>query len=199
VVGKVLKEMLAVWRYQHPGDANARFEECNNIVKRLLGASRAVETEQDFLTKDFGAISFHKLGLESQLVPVLEARLKELQICLKNGSALSAIFMTGSILEGVLLGVARSKVAQFNQAAASPKDKAGNVKMLHEWTLANLIDVACELRLLGLDVKKFSHAVRDFRNYIHPYQQMSSQFNPDSHTALICFQVLKAAVSALSK
>ena len=44
------------------------------------------------------------------------------------------------------------------------------------------------------DVKKFSHALRDFRNYIHPYQQMSIGFQPDEHTARICFQVLKAAL-----
>jgi hypothetical protein len=53
--------------------------------------------------------------------------------------------------------------------------------------------------MLGLDVKKFSHALRDFRNYIHPYEQMASRFNPDAHTAQICFQVLRAAISALSK
>jgi hypothetical protein len=44
------------------------------------------------------------------------------------------------------------------------------------------------------DVKKFSHVVIGFRNYIHPYEQMSSRFIPDRHTALICLQVLKAAI-----
>ena len=72
------------------------------------------------------------------------------------------------------------------------------VKQLHEWGLANFIDVACELGYLKLHVKKFSHALRDFRNYIHPYEQMSSGVRPDKHAAEICLQVLKAAVATLS-
>ena len=64
--------------------------------------------------------------------------------------------------------------------------------------VSQLIDVACEIGFLKIDVKKFSHALRDFRNYIHPYQQFSSKFTPDSHTAKICFQVLKAAIADLN-
>jgi hypothetical protein len=202
-VGKVLKDILDVWRYQNPTKADHHFDECQKIVARLLGhasnVASAVDLEQGFLTKDFGTISFAKLQLESTLVPILEARHVELQKAMKADCPLLVVFMCGSILEGVLLGVARSNVQQFNQSAASPKDKENKVKRLHEWTLANFIDVACDVGLLGLDVKKFGHALRDFRNYIHPYEQMASRFNPDKHTALICFQVLRAAISALSK
>ena len=45
------------------------------------------------------------------------------------------------------------------------------------------INVAYEIGLLKLDVQKLSHGLRDFRNYIHPYQQMASGFKPDEHTA----------------
>ena len=52
--------------------------------------------------------------------------------------------------------------------------------------------------MIGLDIKKFSHGLRDFRNYIHSYQQMISGFNPDEHTVKLCFQVLKAALASLA-
>jgi hypothetical protein len=52
--------------------------------------------------------------------------------------------------------------------------------------------------MLTLDVKKFSHGLRDFRNFIHPHEQMASGFTPDQHTAEICFQVLKAALATLA-
>ena len=39
-----------------------------------------------------------------------------------------------------------------------------------EWSLAQFIDVACELDHLKLDVKKFGHALPDFHHYIHPYE-----------------------------
>ena len=55
--------------------------------------------------------------------------------------------------------------------------------------------MAHDIRLLKPDVHEFSHALRDFRNYIHPYQQLASDFRPDEHTAKICFQVLKAALA----
>ena len=61
-----------------------------------------------------------------------------------------------------------------------------------------MIDVACEVGVLKLDIKKFSHGLRDFRNYIHPYEQMTSGFTPDEHTAKVCFQVLKAALANLA-
>lgn len=106
--------------------------------------------------------------------------------------------MCGSILEGLLLGMALANPKKFNQAKSAPKDKNGKVKPFQEWSLAQLIDVSCQLNYLKVDVKKFSHALRDFRNYIHPFQQMSSQFSPDEHTAQICMQVLRAAISGLS-
>jgi hypothetical protein len=106
--------------------------------------------------------------------------------------------MCGSVLEGLLLGVALADPKRFNQAASAPTDNAGKVKQFPEWSLAQFIDVSCELGFLKLDVKKFSHALRDFRNFIHPYQQLSSRFEPDRHTAEICIQVLKAAIASLS-
>jgi hypothetical protein len=61
--------------------------------------------------------------------------------------------------------------------------------------LANLIDVSCEIKLLGLDVKNFCHVLRDFRNYIHPFQQLSCEFDPNEKTAQICMKVVEAAIA----
>ena len=91
-----------------------------------------------------------------------------------------------------MLGTASVRAKDFNQSSLSPKDKLGKVKQFEEWTLNDFINVARDLGLVGEDVKKFSHALRDFRNYIHPFQQMASKFNPDQHTAKICWQVLQA-------
>ena len=96
------------------------------------------------------------------------------------------------------LGAAQKEPARFNRAAASPKANDGKVKHFPDWSLAQFIDVACEIDLLKPDVKKFSHGLRDFRNYIHPYEQMVSRFTPDEHTAKLCFQVLKAALASVA-
>ena len=82
--------------------------------------------------------------------------------------------------------------------ARTAPQKDGKPKIFPEWSLANLIDTAHELGILKEDVRKFSHALRDFRNYIHPLQQVGSGFHPDEHTAKICWHVLKAAIFQMS-
>ena len=202
LVGKALSDLLEYWRYKTPqpdAKETALAERAKRVVERLLGKSVAPrDSGQDFLKQDFGPVAFQKSPTAGPLASILESRLSEAIRCLKANSPLAVMFHCGSILEGLLLGLASANPQQFNQAQNSPKDKGGHVRQLHEWTLAQFIDVACELGYLKLDVKKFSHALRDFRNYIHPYEQMSARFNSDKHTAEICLQVLKAAIASLS-
>lgn len=155
--------------------------------------------EADFLQKDIEEVSIDSLKLDGVINDILNSRIKEIEKCLKAESPLSTIFLCGSTLEGVLLGIALQNAEKFNRANSAPKDKEGKTKQLWDWNLSNLIDVSHEIGYLKEDVKKFSHSLRDFRNYIHPYQQLSSNFNPDIHTARISWQVLKAAVYQLSK
>lgn len=151
-------------------------------------------SEQAFLETEFKEIPLDSLPVEASLVPYLEARIKEIGQCV-SVAPLSTIFLIGSTLEGILLGVALNNLETYNRAESAPKDsKTGKVKKLDKWTLNDLIDVSYEVGFLKEDVKKFSHVLRDFRNFIHPYLQMSRRFQPDEYTARICFQVLKAAL-----
>ena len=155
--------------------------------------------EDDFLNIEFKEVSLDKLGLDQAVTEILTLRFEEIKKCLISKAPLSVIFMCGSSLEGILLGTAIKNPKGFNECKSSPKDKEQKVLPFHRWTLSNFIDVAFEIALLKEDVRKFSHALRDFRNYIHPYEQMSSKFNPDEHTAKICWHVLKAAIFQLSQ
>lgn len=118
---------------------------------------------------------------------------------MNSKASLACIFLCGSSLEGILLGVAANNPQKFNQAKASPKGRNGKVLQFPEWSLSNFIDVAKETGFINEDVKKFSHALRDFRNYIHPHEQASKCFNPDEHTAKLCWQVLKLAIFQIAK
>ena len=156
-------------------------------------------TESDFLQVEIEEIDISKINVEEMLKPVLEARMKEMKACFKSQAYLSVIFLAGSMLEGILLSLANQNPRRFNDAANAPKGKDGGVKSLYEWSLFNLISVAHELGILKQDVAKFSHVLRDFRNFIHPYQQMSERFYPDENTAKICMQVMKGALLQISK
>jgi hypothetical protein len=202
LVGKVLSDLVEYWRYKtpHPSVHDQQLVvQATRVIERLLGKPvQPKESGDEFLKKDFGPLTLQKIPSAAPLVSILEMRLGEANRCLQANAPLAVIFHCGSVLEGLLLGIASSHPREFNQAPSSPKDREGKVRSLHDWTLSQLIDVACELGFLKLDVKKFSHGLRDFRNYIHPYAQMSARFNPDRHTAEICLQVLKAAVASLS-
>ena len=163
------------------------------VIENCVQSTNDVK-EEDFLKQTFD-ISVDSLDLGTEVTKIIKMRLQEVEICIRNSAPLSAVILIGSILEGILLGTASAFPQLFNQAKCVPKDKDnGKVKKFPDWTLNNFIDVAAEIGILKQDVKKFSHVVRDFRNYIHPYQQVASQFTPDNQTALICFQVLKAAI-----
>lgn len=203
IVGKVLEALLDVWRYKNkkPDDQNQkRYEKAIEIAYRLQG-KKIISNELDestFLRKQFKSLDVNKIGLDVSLLSVIENRLQEAQKCMAANAPLSVIFLSGSILEGILLSVASQNPKIFNQAKAAPKNEEGKVRAFHVWSLSQLIDVAYETGFIKLDVKKFSHGLRDFRNYIHPFQQSYSGFQPTIHTAKICFQVLKAAIAYLS-
>ena len=203
-VATVLDELLA--SHETDCELNHRtlddglLKKCRVIIARLSGKEVVDkdEIEVDFLDKEFTIPNIHLLPVEAQVATIIEARLEEARKALKAKAHLSVIFLCGSILEGVLLGTAQQNPARFNQSRVSPKDGSGKVKQFHEWNLAQFINAACDVGLLKLDIQKFSHGLRDFRNYIHPYQQMTSGFTPDEHTAKVCFQVLKAALASLA-
>lgn len=200
-VGKVLEALLKYAAAIETLDANNE-KKASEIISRLLDKSVAekseVQNEQSFLKQDFHKIDWLQLNIEPDLQVVIEQRIDEIGKALKANAPLAVVFLCGSTLEGLLLDAAVKNCICFNSADSAPKDKEGKIRKLHDWTLESLINVAHEVGLLSLDVKKHSHALRDFRNYIHPRQQAMQHFAPDRHTARISWQVLQAAIADLS-
>lgn len=182
------------WKVLRKG-ADITFKRLDKI--EYAEASPPDGSEDEFLQREFANVTVKELGLESAVGDVLQKRIKEIEKCYAAKSPLAVIILAGSTLEGVLLGLANSHPKAFNSSAASPKDQYGKVKQFHGWSLANQIEVAQELDLIQHDTYKFSHTLREFRNYIHPFEQMSSGFSPREHTAKICLQVLRAALAEI--
>ena len=185
------------WKVIRKG-AELQFKKLDKVEIDEPCSNRETDTEDQFLSREFSNISVQRIGLEGVVSEILEDRIKEIEKCYLSGAYLSVIIIAGSTLEGILLGLANKYPKQFNMAISSPKNK-GKVRPFHEWTLSAFIDVAYELRLVQYDIQKFSHNLRDFRNYIHPYEQMSSGFNPRQDTAKICLHVLKVAIQEISE
>lgn len=171
-----------------------------SIVSRLSGESediRLTEVNKQSLQREFAG-SIGSLPIEQKIVPIIESRLAEVDRTFGAKAYLSSVVMCGSILEAVLLGQAEREPEKFNRSKAAPKTTEGKIKQFCDWKLADLIDVARELGILRPDAHKFSHYLRDFRNYIHPNQQMQSGFMPDKHTARMCVDALRAALACIA-
>ena len=200
IVGKMIADLLEYGLSVNEIKKGEDYDRAQKIVENLTGVDNLKNesiSEDDFLKQEFEQLNLSKLHLDSQLHPVIEQRINEIQISLKSKASLSVVFLCGSTLEGLLQDLASKNAQYFNKAKSSSKDKNQKVKQFHEWTLEALINTAHELNLLSLDVKKYSHSLKEFRNFIHPREQALNKFNPDVHTAKISWQVLKAAIANL--
>ena len=197
LAGRVLRDMVQYAAQRT--DSKELEEKCFAICDRLTGNSSDSETsnEENFLAESLD-INVNRLRLNPDLEKVIQQRLEEISNCLSAGASLSVIFLCGSTLEGLLLNQASANPAVYNKSKSSPKGKDGCAKPFNEWALNDFINVSYECRFIKKDVKDFSHSLRNFRNYVHPHQQMVEVFFPDKHTAKIACQVLKAAIADLS-
>ncbi len=144
------------------------------------------------------APDFYQLVQDDSLADVMSFRWEEAQKCVDAEAYLAAVVMMGSILEGVLLNRFEHNLEVGYRANSSPKDRrTGKPKPLHEWGLSSMIDVAHEVGWIHGDIKRFSHALRESRNVVHPYVQRLQDEVPDEDTCSICWQVVQAALSDL--
>ena len=200
VVGNLLDALLAyacAIEEVNQKDKDAATEIINRLTGKASNHVKSALSENDFLKQEFTQLDLSKLNIDHPFQSVIEQRINEIHKSLKAEAALATVFLCGSTLEGLLLDAASKQAKQFNTSSASPKDRESKVKPLQDWSLDNLINVAHEVGLLSLDIKKHAHALKDFRNYIHPRQQAVQGFNPDQHTAKISWQVLQAAIADL--
>ena len=142
---------------------------------------------------------FLALGLDMGVGELLALRWREAQICVDNEAYLSATIVMGSLLEGLLLGVLMSRPEIANRSATAPKDQTGKVRNFPDWNLSQMIDVAHSVGWVDRDVKRFSHALREFRNLVHPYHQLATRADPDADTCRISWVVVQAVVNDLAR
>lgn len=173
-----------------------------NGVKPVLKeiTPQFIEVEKEVELKPLPPPDFLRLKIEPGLGEILAERWNETQRCFDNGAFLAATILMGTMLEGILLSVFQRFPKEANTSKTAPKDaQNGNVKYFAEWSLSEMINVAHDLGWIDLDVKKFSHSLRDFRNIIHPYQQMILRAFPDKDTCEISWLVVQAATNDLSR
>jgi hypothetical protein len=119
---------------------------------------------------------FTPLVPDTQMQKILVNRWNECTNCIAAGAPLAATVMMGGLLETLLLARINKEPdkKKIFTANTTPKDKTtGKPLPLKEWTLRHYIDVAHELNWISQSAKDISAILRDYRNYIHPYKELS--------------------------
>lgn len=120
---------------------------------------------------------------DSEMAKILVARLDEVAACRQAGAYLLAVIGIGSFVEGLLYDVVR------------PRDP--ETKKHPQPTLAFLLDRAHKRGWLQHDAFTFGGVVREYRNLVHPREQLNTAFEPDNDTVLLCWQPVLAAINDL--
>jgi hypothetical protein len=205
LVGNVLAALLERRLLWDPDGINEKeVKHYRALVTRLGGPSgasnksatgRVGETEDELLRRVFKPEVFARLPVDVSMSRILVARMEEAHRCIENSSHLAAVILCGSVLEGMCLGYGSRHPERANRAFAAQYNKTP--PPFHDWKLREWIDVLARLGDLSPNIEKFGHGLRDFRNYVHPAEQLARGFSPDQHTARIGFQVVIAAADDL--
>jgi hypothetical protein len=199
---KLNLELLDYWKDgkliadESIGDAEQRMhDQLRSWFRAAIEPSVSVDTA--FLNKDFGTLDLSALPSALTATDVVQARLAEIDRAMKADAPLSVIFLVGSTLEGLLAELAVAQASTFATSGAAPRGRDQKVKPIQSWTLSELIAVAKDIGVLSTDVAEHADQVRNFRNYIHPRQQLRENFAPRIETARIAQQVLVGALKDL--
>lgn len=142
---------------------------------------------------EFSKLTSSVPGLREEL----ERRWREAQMCVHIEAYTSAVILMGSILEGLLLARAQLSISDAYRASRAPKDKTGKQIAVQDWTLSTLIDVAVEVGWIKSDRGKFSHALRESRNVVHPWQAVMARAEFDEATCKTTWHVLDSSTDDL--
>ncbi|MFB7078816.1 hypothetical protein [Streptomyces sp. NPDC056308] len=124
---------------------------------------------------------------EPRMAALLQRRLDEARTCYANGAHVAAIIMLGSLLEGVLLTVIEERDASL----------LGN-KDPNFIGLKVLIDICHKAGWVDVDMERFSQALREYRNFVHPRREFREAHTPDRDTLTVSWYVVNGALNDLA-
>lgn len=124
-----------------------------------------------------------ELVSNAAMAEILIQRLDEVEACRGSGAYLMAVVGTGSFIEGLLHDALWRRDSEF-RTRINP-------------SLAELLQRAKAKGWIDKDAYQFSELVRDYRNFVHPREQLDLAFSPDNDTVLMCWQPVLAIMNDL--
>jgi hypothetical protein len=181
--------------FSHSNDSRSRYYHAEGIqahIGRNLGILRVRKDRASenpvTVSRSFDFVS------DPQIKRILERDYGEIQRNIISGNWKSAIILSGGSIEALILDHLHN---DEQMAKASPE--APSEPNLDKWHLNDLIEVAVETHMVGDEVAKLSHSVREYRNLIHPGVEVRTNLKVEPEEAKIAVEVLNILIRELSE
>lgn len=133
-----------------------------------------------------------KEKIEQSLSFIKKEKLKEILVrdlfdAQQVSSHKSVVVLCGGSVEAILIyklsqgGRKTRAITAFRTAYP----KATHSSDLDSWSFEQLIFIAKQLKLIDAGLRSALDSIRNFRNFVHPYRELSSPSSPDKHMANI--------------
>lgn len=121
---------------------------------------------------------------------MLVNRLGEARTCLRNGAHTMTVIGLGSLVEGLLHAVLTERDEEVRRNGFFGKD--GKKVKPSQVNLGLLLDTARTRGWIAFDAHQFLGPVREFRNFIHPREEVVSRTRLDHDTVMMCWPPIGA-------
>lgn len=148
------------------------------------------DRQQSDVTPDFDA-----LKLPGKFSDHLAYRWNEARKCYEANAWLASTILYGSILETILIAALSQDEETALSSPKAPK-RSGSACEIRDWKLEAMLNVAADIQMIGDNLAKHGHALRDSRNLIHPLKQVEERTEADKELAdiarLVTLKVMKS-------
>jgi len=152
-------------------------------VSAVLGRLEVTtEVSEDTTITQIREFAFVK---DTELRNILVRDYRELQRAYIAKCWKSALTLSGGAIEAMLVDRLQCDLNRALAASKAPK-KADITK----WDLSDLINVAVELKYVSPAVEKLSQAVREYRNLVHPGNEIRNKLIFEAEEAKIALEVV---------
>jgi len=159
----------------------------STVLGRLEVAIEESETVPVTEIREFGFIR------DKDLRKIIERDYLEIQRAYIARCWKSVIILCGSAIETVLTDLLLQDAKRAESASQAPKHD------ISRWDLADLINVSVELKGVSGGVEKLSHSIREYRNLVHPGNEIRNKLAFGEEEAKISIEVLHIIHRDLSK
>ncbi len=181
--------------YSHEGSSRRPLYRISGILSYLAVALARVRTSiEPTESAPVTQVREFLFVKDAQLREVLERDYSEIQRAYIARCWKSVIILSGGAIEAMLLDQ-----LVHDQANARASSKAPKEPDIMKWDLVNLIAVCVDLGYVSAGVEKLSHSVREYRNLVHPGNEIRNKLTFDAEEAKIALEVLHLVWRDLNK